>query len=436
MKRRAPRFTWLASDRALPRRVARPIRLFMSTETSGGIVLLVAAAVALVWVNSPFGDSYEELWGTRIDLHIGSFSVNEDLRGVINNGLMTLFFFVVGLEIKRELVSGELSEPRRAILPAIAALGGMVVPALLYAAFNAGGNGSAGWGIPMATDIAFAVGLLTLLGPRCPTGLKIFLLSLAIVDDVGAIVVIAIFYSGGIDPAWLVTALVLLATVAGLRRSGVWWTPAYAFMGTLVWFATLESGVHATIAGVALGLMTPAVSADPEGAEDAIRSADLLLEYPSPEHVRSVMKQAEEVVPVGERLEHLLHPWSSFAIVPLFALANSGIKLGGGVLGDAFSSPVTLGVVVGLVVGKVIGISTASYLAVRRRWGELPAGVNWQQVIGASAVAGIGFTVSLFIAGLAFDPDGVVFEAKLGIFAGSVIAALVGWVLLRLQPAE
>jgi NhaA family Na+:H+ antiporter len=410
--------------------IARPVRTFLSTEAAGGIVLLVAAIAALVWANSPFSDSYEAFWQTEVRLSIGGFEIAEDLRHWVNDALMALFFFVVGLEIKRELVTGELNDARKASLPAIAALGGMVGPALLYAAFNAGGPGADGWGIPMATDIAFAVGVLALLSHRVPSGLKVFLLSLAIVDDIGAILVIAIFYSSGLQMAWLVAAAVLLAVIVFLRRVRVFWVPVYVVLGTGVWLAMFESGVHATIAGVVLGLLTPARSTDPGGFTDVLDRAGRLSSEPDAQSLRDITIQGNEVVSVAERLGHLLHPWTSYVVVPVFALANAGVAVGGGILRDAFSSRVALGIVAGLVFGKIVGISAASWLAVRLRLGSLPDGVAWSHLVGASAVAGIGFTVSLFITALAFDDPALVAPAKLAILVASVIAGTVGAVIL------
>ncbi|HEU4480785.1 MAG TPA: Na+/H+ antiporter NhaA [Actinomycetota bacterium] len=417
----------------MPRLIARPIRSFLDTEASGGIVLLIATAVALVWVNSPFSETYDSLWSTEMGFRIGSFSVFEDLQHWVNDGLMTIFFFVVGLEIKRELIAGELNDKRKAALPAIAALGGVVVPAIIYALFNSGGIGSSGWGIPMATDIAFAVGLIALLGRRCPPVLKVFLLSLAIVDDIIAILVIAIFYAGDLQFAWLALALVCFVLIDVMRRGRVRWTPAYVIVGFIAWLATLESGVHATISGVVIGLLTPALAFDPKGATDAIGAAGNLADDPNPSDLRATIVQAQEVVPVAERLEHLLHPWTSFLIIPIFALANAGVVLNGKILVEAMSSPITAGIVFGLVLGKIVGITGASWLAVRMRVAELPDDVSWLHVLGVSAVAGIGFTVSLFITELAFDDPTVIAEAKIGILIASAAAVVVGGGLLALS---
>ena len=425
-----PRSAWLASDRSVPRLIARPLRAFLDTEAAGGIILLVATTVALVWANSPFADSYESLWTTELGVSFGSLELSHDLRHWVNDGLMVLFFFVVGLEIKREIVVGELNDRRKASLPVIAALGGMVVPALLYLLFNAGEEGSAGWGIPMATDIAFAVGVLALLGDRVPAGLKVFLLSLAIADDIGAILVIALFYARGIDQSWLLAALAGLIAVVALRRARVHWVPVYVVVGLGVWLATLASGVHATIAGVALGFLTPARPADPGGFADVLESASGLEVDPDAESLRGIALQANETVPVAERLAHVLHPWSSFLVVPLFALANAGVRLNADALGDALGSRVSVGIVAGLVVGKLIGVSLASFLGIRLGFADAPEGVRWVHLVGGAGLAGIGFTVSLFISGLAFDDPALVDAAKVGVFAGSLAAGGLGAAVL------
>jgi NhaA family Na+:H+ antiporter len=283
------------------------LRTFFSTESSGAIVLLAAALIALVWANSAWRESYEALWSAELSVSAGRFAITQDLHHWINDGLMVVFFFVVGLEIKRELIVGELNTPRRALLPAFGAIGGMVVPALIFVAFNVGGA-TEGWGIPMATDIAFAVGLLTILGPRVPAGLKIFVLSLAIVDDIGAIAVIGLFYSSGIKLQWLLIAFMGLVLIAVLRRVRVMWVPVYVVIGAGVWLAALSSGVHATIVGVALGLMTPARPTDPDGFEDVMEASSSLPHEADAESVRALTLQTKEVVSVAERLEHLEQP--------------------------------------------------------------------------------------------------------------------------------
>ena len=426
--------SWLTSERPVPRLLARPIRSFLSTEAAGGIVLLAATLVALIWANSPASASYSAFWETELSIHAGPFHIAEDLRHWVNDALMAIFFFVVGLEIKRELVTGELNDAKKAALPALAALGGMVVPALLYVIINSGTSEAHGWGIPMATDIAFAVGVLAILGNRVPSGLKVFLLSLAIVDDIGAILVIALFYSSGINFGYLGLAAGLLMVIVALRQGRVFWTPIYVVVGAGVWLATLESGVHATIAGVALGLLAPARPVDPRGIADVLDGATELSSEPDAHALRRVTLQAREVVSVAERLGDLLHPWTSYVVIPLFALANAGVVLSAERLGDATGSRVALGIAAGLIVGKILGITGMAWLAERLGLGRRPHGVLWSHIFGAAAVAGIGFTVSLFIAGLAFDDPDVVDTAKIGILFASLAAGIIGFLILRATP--
>jgi NhaA family Na+:H+ antiporter len=371
---------------------------------------------------------------------VGLFSISEDLRLWVNKGLMTFFFFVVGLEIKRELVHGELGDLRRAALPAVAALGGMVLPALLFLALNAGGDGARGWGIPMAVDIAFALGVLALLGRRIPSEVRIFLLALAIADDIGAILVVAIFYAEGLSLGALGIALLLLGVIVAMRQAGVRGAAAYFLVGTLFWVAVLKSGFHATIAGVMLGVLAPASAyfskttfAESVGAlvarfREAITEGD-------EEKAEMVLGQVEELTEGTEapleRLERLLHPLTSYAVLPLFALANAGLDLSGGVFGDSVSSSVTLGIILGLVVGKPLGIVGFSWVAVRLGITSMPAGMRWAHMVGIGLLGGMGFTVSLFITGLAFEDAQLISEAKVGILAASVIAGLAGYAFLR-----
>ena len=412
------------------RRVLRPLRDFLATESSGAIVLVAATLLALLWANSPFSDSYTRLWSTTLSLELGDWAISHDLRHWINDGLMTVFFLVVALEIKRELVEGELSGARKAALPVLAAVGGMVVPALVFFAFNPGGPGASGWGIPMATDIAFAVGVIALVAPRLPQAAKVFLLSVAIVDDIGAIVVIAIFYSGGLEPLYLAVAIVALAVMWGLRFAGIAWPPIFVALGIVAWLTTLESGVHATIAGVAIGLVTP-VRPDRPGAARHLRvGLQRLLQKPSPQQARAARTRARLLVGPAEWVGHLLHPWTSFFIVPLFALANAGIEIDAGALADAVSAPVSLGVFLGLVVGKPLGI-TLAVVGARRVGIEMPAGTELRDVVGLGALAGIGFTVSLFITDLAFDDQSLLVEAKVATLVASLCAATAGALLLR-----
>jgi NhaA family Na+:H+ antiporter len=415
--------TWLSSDRFLARRVGQPLAAFLHVEAAGGILLVLATVAALVWANG-WPDSYTTFWSTEAGFAIGSFEVVEPLQAWVADLLMAVFFLVVGLEVKRELIVGELRDRRTAALPAIAALGGMVVPALIYAAFNAGGPGADGWGIPMATDIAFAVGVVALLGRRVPASLKLFLLSLAIVDDIGAILVIAVFYTDDLSWAWLAAAAAAALAMWLLRLVRVRYTPVFVVLGLFLWLATLESGVHATIAGVVIGLLTPVRPLQPEPETEAI--VDTLENRPelTAEDVHRVALQVKESVSVGERAEWTLHPWASYVVVPVFALSAAGITLGADSID--LGSGVFLGVLLGLVVGKLVGISVFSWLAVRFGVARLPAGVSWPNVVGVAALGGIGFTVSLFIASLAFDDQVIVDEAKSAVLVASVVASVVG----------
>jgi NhaA family Na+:H+ antiporter len=430
------RMPWSRSERRVPR-LLRPLQTFLQTEAAGGALLLAAAVAALVWANSPWRGSYERLWHTELTLTLGSWTLSHDLREWINEGLMTVFFFVVGLEIKREVVTGELRDPRAAALPILAAVGGMATPALLYLAFNAGTEGSRGWPIPMATDIAFALGVLTLAGRNVSPSLKLFLLALAIVDDIGAILVIAVLYSGGVAGAALGVAAVLIACMLGLHRIGVRATAMYVALGAGVWLAFLQSGVHATIAGVLVGLLTPASPFQRPRAvsEEARRVADETVDDPFPSDADAhhwlwlAGLSREAVSPLG-RMEHLLHPWTSFVIVPIFALANAGVFLEAEALGDAVTSPIVLGIAFGLVVGKVLGITLVAWGATRIGLARLPDGVGWFEVLGVASVAGIGFTVSLFVAGLAFGEGERLDAAKLGVLGASLLAGVLGAALL------
>jgi NhaA family Na+:H+ antiporter len=422
--------TFLESDRVLARYVARPLQRFLRVEAAGGLLLLAATIVALGWANSPAQDAYARLFGTEITLRIGSFALTGDLTDWINDGLMTLFFFVVGLEIKRELVAGELRDRRTAALPVIAALGGMVVPALIYVAFNAGGPGARGWGVPMATDIAFALGVVAILGSRVPAPLKLFLLTLAIVDDIGAIIVIAVFYAGSIRIPWLVAAVAVVGAVVVLRSLRVVYPAVYVALGLSLWVCVFRSGVHATIAGVVMGLLTPARAWRPELDAGAVLTS---LEAPDPgEDPATAARRASFLirgsVPLTERLEDLLHPWTSYLVIPVFALANAGIEITRHGLTNV--SSITAGVAVGLVVGKTVGVTGSAWLAVRAGVARLPDGVRWTQVLGIGTLAGIGFTVALFVTGLAFTSTVAQDDAKVGILVASILAAAVGGLVL------
>ena len=385
-------------------RALQPFVAFTRWQAAGGVLLLAAAAAAVAWANSPLADGYFGLWGRELTLGLGDASLTKPLLLWVNDGLMAVFFLLVGLEIKRELMGGELSSPRRAALAFAAALGGMVVPALLYAAFNAGGPGERGWGIPMATDIAFALGVLALLGSRAPLALKVFLTAVAIVDDLGAVLVIALFYTSQVSLAALAAAAGALAVLWAMNRAGIRRLPPYALVGFVLWVAVLKSGVHATVAGVLLAMAIP------------------------------VAARAGEAKSPLARLEHALHPWVAFAILPVFALANAGVALGAGA-SAALASGVTAGVVLGLVVGKQVGVLAFAWLAVRLGIAELPRGIGWGHIHAAACLCGIGFTMSLFIGGLAFGDPALLDQAKVGILAASLLSGVLGAALLALRAA-
>jgi NhaA family Na+:H+ antiporter len=436
------RRTWAASDRFIPKRFVRPFVRFTKIEASSGIVLLAAAIAAIIWANSGMSNSYFEILDTHLTIEWGSFHFDETVHDLVNDGLMAIFFFVVGLEIKREIVLGDLREPRAAALPVMAALGGMIVPALIYVLVNAGAGGEAlqGWGIPMATDIAFAVGIVALLGSRVPPGAKLFILALAIADDLGAIAVIAIFYTADLDSVMLVLAILGLGLIWVAQKIGIRSLIFYVPAALVIWYLTLESGVHATLAGVAIAFLTPARPLyKPKEFDERTRA--IIEQYPlelegikaqeHADHEALLLSDiANESVSPLNRLEYSLLPWSSFFVVPVFALANTGIDFGRIDFFDALTSSVSMGVALGLVVGKTVGISIFTLAAVRLGLGRLPANTTWRHIIGLSMIAGIGFTVSLFIAGLAFQTPLLIDQAKVGIFVGSLVAGIAGAVYL------
>ncbi len=413
----------------------------MRVEAASGIVLLFAAIAALVWANSPAWESYFDFWHTELLVEAGLFDLHLDLREWVNDALMTIFFVVVGLEIKRELVHGELSSPRRALLPAAGAIGGMAVPALLFLALNLGAEGARGWGIPMATDIAFAIGVLSLLSRRVPFSLKVFLLALAIADDIGAILVIAVFYTDDMNFLALALAGLTLLVIIVMNRSGVRTINLYVVAGAVLWLMMEQSGIHATIAGVVLGLMAPAsYFYNPQtfatAAHDMVERFRLAEETGSPEVQAGILSQLEDLTHGTEapldRLERALHSWVSFGIVPLFALANAGVHVSNETADAALSSPISQGVVLGLLVGKPVGIFIFTWFAVKLRLCELPTGSTWPQVFSVGMLGGIGFTVALLITDLGFDNELLVDEAKLGVLTASLAAGVLGFVFLRL----
>jgi Na+/H+ antiporter NhaA len=415
---------------AWARNLATPVRDFLSTETGSAIFLLAATAAALVWANVP-GAHYESVWTTKLSIDLGGSSISTDLRHWVNEGLMTFFFLVVGLEAKREFDVGDMRERRRLAVPVLAALGGMAVPVAIFLAFNAGGAGAHGWGAAMSTDTAFALGALALLTPRAATRLRVFLLTLAVVDDLGALVVIATAYTKHVSMTALIVAIGLFAALLALRFAPVWRRQAAVLIGIALWVAMFKSGIDPVIAGLAAGLVT---SAYPPAREDLERVTELtrsFREQPTPELARSAQLGVLSAISLNERLQYELHPWTSYVVVPLFALANAGIHLTGSLLGDAAGSPITLGILFGYVVGKPVGIVGASWIASRPALRGPRPPISWPLIFGGGAVAGIGFTVSLLISGLAFTGERLD-EAKLGVLGSAIIAPLVAWAIIAL----
>ncbi len=407
-----------------------PIQEFVATENASAIILVAATVAALLWANSPWGRTYEQVWTTELSLRLGGAELSLDLRHWVNDGLMAFFFFVVGLEIRREFDMGELRERRRVATPALAAIGGMAAPALIYLAFNAGEPTARGWGIPMATDTAFALGVLGLVGRRCPGRIRVFLLTLVIVDDIAALTVIALAYTGDVSLLALLVAAGLYGIVVALRRAGVRHGVPYFIVGLGIWLSMLASGVHPTIAGVAVGLLATAYPPSRQDLQRAGALWRLFREQPTPRYARSASMGLAVAISPNERLQHLFHPWTGLVIVPLFALANAGVEVNGDVLAHAVSSPITLGIVVGLVGGKLLGITGATWLVTRRWLGGFPLTVSWTALAGAATVAGIGFTVSLLIADISLEGRQLE-DAKLGILAASILAASLGWLVFH-----
>ncbi|MCU0424224.1 MAG: Na+/H+ antiporter NhaA [Candidatus Kapabacteria bacterium] len=431
----------------LPQRILsgikHPIERFIHAETSSGLLLLLCGIVALVLANSPLFDAYHHFWETPFSIGLGNSPMTKPLHHWINDGLMVIFFFVVGLEIKRELLVGELSTAKKAALPVIAALGGMVAPALIYSAFNGGMPSARGWGIPMATDIAFALGVVALMGSRVPFVLKVFLAALAIADDLGAVLVIALFYTAEIQGMMLLAAGGVFAVALVGNALGVRSVLFYLLVGIALWFCVLESGIHATIAGVLLAIAIPAkqrINADEftdnarsfinEFARQTRESKSTLANQQAQSAVRDLERSCELVQTPLSRFESNLHAWVAFLIMPIFALANAGVHLSGN-LAEVFLHPTTLGIFFGLVVGKPLGITLFCWLACRLKLAHIPEGVSWFDIAAIGALAGIGFTMALFVQGLAFQDTTLAMEAKIGIFAASLVAGVLGFGLFR-----
>jgi NhaA family Na+:H+ antiporter len=428
-------------------RLLAPLREFMDRSASGGVLLFVAALVALALANSPLADTYAGIWQTPITLRIGGIEITKSILLLVNDGLMAIFFFVVGLEIKREALVGELAHARTAALPIAGAVGGAIVPAAIFLAIVGPSDAARGWGIPMATDIAFALGALALLGRRVPLGLKVFVTALAIVDDILAVLVIAAFYTSGLIAPALGAAVVVVAILVVLNRIGVRHPFVYGAFGLLLWAAVLTSGVHATIAGVVLAMTVPArVRLDTRSfVADARRLTDHLDDVAhvgkhAVEDQHGALWELETLTERAQapmlRMEHALQPWVAFVIVPVFALVNAGVPIGAALAG-ATDEPIVAGVFFGLVIGKQVGIFASAWLIVRLGVGSLPAGVRWRDLYGAACLCGIGFTMSLFIADLAYVDAARLDLSKVGILAGSIVAGLIGFAILAFQrPTE
>ncbi|MBS2017475.1 MAG: Na+/H+ antiporter NhaA [Deltaproteobacteria bacterium] len=423
------------------RLAGRPLERFLRIEAASGILLLVAAAVALGWANSPWAASYVHFWHTPLGIRVGTFTFERSLEWAVNDGLMVIFFFVVGMEIRREMHHGELSEWRRAALPAAAALGGMIAPALLYLAVAGQPATRSGWGVPMATDIAFAIGILTLLGKRVPPALRVLLLALAVIDDLGAIVVIALFYSSGLVTAGLLVAAAGFASIFAMQRLGVRAKLAYVAPSLVAWAGIYAAGIHPTIAGVIIGLVTPVRAwLGPDGFVDGVRkeldylggvSSSELSSHEFAETLGHIDVARREAMSPAESLIERLHPWVAFAIMPVFALANAGVSLSGLSL-DRASWAVATGATLGLLVGKPVGVLAISWLTLRLRLATLPIGLSTRHLVVLGVVAGVGFTMALFVAQLAFSSPPLLAAAKLGVLVASGAAAVVGLVLGRL----
>ena len=412
--------------------LSEPLRRFLATESGSALLMVSATVVALLWANSPWSGAYEALWATEASVVLGDAGLQMDLAHWINDGLMAVFFFVIGLEVRRDLAVGELTDRRRVVLPVLAGIGGMVVPALLYLLIVPDGEATRGWGIVIGTDTAFLLGALALVGPATSTQLRVFLLAVTVVDDIAAVTIIGVVYSESIDISALIVAVAGVAVLVGLGLGGVWRTWPYALVAVVVWVATVSSGLHASIAGMVAGLLIPAFAPRREAVERAATRFRAFRQSPMAEVGRSAKDALARAVPVNERLQLVLHPWTSYVVVPLFALANAGVDLRGGVLSEALSSPVTWGVVVGLVAGKFLGIGAGGLGGAALRLGRLRQGVGPGQVLGGAALSGIGFTISLLIIGLSFDSPKLRDQATVGVLLALGLATALGWVVFRL----
>ncbi|WP_234412183.1 Na+/H+ antiporter NhaA [Nocardioides sediminis] len=407
----------------------RSLRQFMSTEAGSAGLLVLASVVALVWANSPWSDAYEALWATPVSVAAGAGDISMDLHHWINDGLMVVFFFVIGLEVRKEFAIGELTDRSRVVVPLVAGITGMLVPAALYLALNSSGEEARGWGAVIGTDTAFLLGVMALVGPAVSTQLRIFLLTLTVIDDIVAVSVIGVVYSDDLHLGPLAVAAVCLAVLVGLDRYGVWQAAPYVAVVVVLWVATLESGLHASIAGMVSGLLVPALDPRRADVEEAATRFRAFRQSPMPDVQRAARRTLTRAISVNERLQEALHGPTSHVVVPVFALANAGVDLRGGVLADSLVSSVTWGIVVGLVLGKTVGIAVGAWSSVRLGWGRLPQGVGTGHTLAGGALSGIGFTVSLLIVSLAFESEALQEQARVGVLLSAVLASLLGWAM-------
>jgi Na+/H+ antiporter NhaA len=416
---------------AFEAQTSRSLRGYMRTESGSAGLLVVAALVALVWANSPWSESYADLWHTEVAVRFGSGGLTMDLHHWINDGLMVVFFFVIGLEVRKEFAIGELTDRSRVVVPLVAGVTGMLVPAAIFLALNPTGEEAAGWGAVIGTDTAFLLGVMALVGPAVSTQLRIFLLTLTVIDDIVAVSVIGVVYSDDLSTGALLVAAACLVVLVVLDRYGVWQAAPYVLVVLVLWVATLESGVHASIAGMVSGLLVPALDPRRADVEEAARSFRAFRQSPMPGVQRAARRSLTRAISVNERLQEALHTPTSHVVVPVFALANAGVDLRGGVLGDALTSSLTVGIVLGLVLGKTLGIFGGAWASVRLGWGRLPQGVGLGHTLAGGALSGIGFTVSLLIISLAFESTRLQDEARVGVLLSAVLASAAGWAAFR-----
>lgn len=418
--------------RLLPSRFTGSPRAAQNTENTAAALLLIFTVLAILWANSPWAESYSSFWNTEVGFVFGEHHAELSVKHLVNDGLMAFFFFIVGLEVTREFTIGELTDRARAAVPVVAALAGLVVPAAIFLLFNASGEDARAWGVVISTDTAFLVGALAVIGPKFPGRLRIFLLTLAVVDDVGALAVIAVFYSEDIRVVPLAVAIALVAALAAVRLLPLYRGPAYALLGVALWLALFQAHIHPTLAGVAVALLIPVFTPERQRVEQAVEVIRAFRQSPNSQYARAASRSLRASISINERLQTAVGPYVSFLILPIFALANAGVRLTGETLGAAARSPLTWGVVAGLVIGKFVGITGATAFMQRTGLGQLAPGLTLRRIAGGAALSGIGFTISLFIVDLAIDDPAKQDEARVGVLAASIVAFLLGWAIFRI----